>query len=358
MITFVSRPLRICSQLIVIFAIFFIPTFFHCSSSCETGTSSDSCPSGRYENEIYTLDDYPSDFDGGPDKPIEVTYGKNYSDDAMLWDNNAGNDDLSKVEDLKMDIYLPPPADTFKDRPMIVFVHGGGFVSGDKTAMKNYAVAMALRGWVTAAVNYRIMKKAYNSGKIFYAVQQEGYDVKAAVRWMKKHGSEYGADTKRIGVGGTSAGGFLSNEVGYNNDGATDPKENGEGDSNDLFESEGITSEVLAVMDKSGGIISINIDDVVDPGEPPALVIHCKGDPTVTFQDAIDFTEAMKKAGNFYHSDLNFIAGNEHGINFEVVMPIIAPFFTKYVAGKSVATLPTLTSLGVTTCPADGGKED
>lgn len=61
----------------------------------------------RFSDEIFSDSDYPAGFDGAPDNPIEVTYGQNYADSAYLWDDDAGNDDLTQVEDLKMDIYLP-----------------------------------------------------------------------------------------------------------------------------------------------------------------------------------------------------------------------------------------------------------
>lgn len=332
---------------------------YRCSSSCGEGIFTDSCPTGRYTKEIFTDDDYPSSFAGGPDSPIEVTYGQNYSDTAYLWDNNAANDDLTQIEDLKMDIYLPPPADTFTKRPVMVLVHGGGFSGGDKltSGMTKYAKTFAKSGWVAISTNYRLYKKAKQSNKYNFIVQQQGYDVKAAIRWIRKHADEYGVDPERIGVGGGSAGGYLAIETGYNTNPNDDPAENGEGDSNDLFTSDGIDSKVLAVMDLSGGTVT-NVDEMVDAGDPPAVIVHCLGDPTVFIEEAHDFIAALKADGIFYDDDDNLIPGNHHGAGTDNVLPVVQPFLAKYVAGVSVSALPTMLSTGVTSCPETGSSDD
>lgn len=100
----------------------------------------------------------------------------------------------------QMDIYLPP---TGKGPfPVIVNVHGGGMMSGDKHDWHLYPTLYALeRGFAVAAVNYRL------SPTVKYPTQV--FDVKKALLWLKQNGTDYGVDKNNIFLWGTSAGGNL-----------------------------------------------------------------------------------------------------------------------------------------------------
>lgn len=99
------------------------------------------------------------------------------------------------------DIYLPE--DTAK-APVIVLVHGGGFLFGDQRMDVILPVIdKALEnGYAVVSVDYRKSSEA-----VFPAALG---DVKAAVRFVKAHAMEYGFDPERIAVWGESAGAYLS----------------------------------------------------------------------------------------------------------------------------------------------------
>ena len=49
-------------------------------------------------------------------------------------------------KDLKADIFLPP--DEAKNRPSVLFVHGGGWIEGDRTQLRGYGILLARLGFV------------------------------------------------------------------------------------------------------------------------------------------------------------------------------------------------------------------
>src|SRR5206468_9890794 len=61
-----------------------------------------------------------------------------------------------KMEDLKLDIYKPSNADNEKKFPLIVYMHGGGFFTGDKSAEYDRCLMLADSGFVVASINYRL----------------------------------------------------------------------------------------------------------------------------------------------------------------------------------------------------------
>jgi acetyl esterase/lipase len=92
--------------------------------------------------------------------------------------------------------------------PLVLYIHGGGWTSGHTRhsgAFENWPevlAAIAARGYVVASVEYRLSGEAP-----FPAAIQ---DVKAAIRWLRTHASEYGIDPRRAVIWGGSAGGQLA----------------------------------------------------------------------------------------------------------------------------------------------------
>lgn len=101
--------------------------------------------------------------------------------------------------DLCLDVLMPDD-DTIAPRPAIVFVHGGGWMHGDKTTSSNDWLAEA--GFFTASIDYRLTDVAPFPAQI--------HDVKAAIRWVRANAERFSVDPERIGVWGSSAGGHLS----------------------------------------------------------------------------------------------------------------------------------------------------
>lgn len=107
---------------------------------------------------------------------------------------------------LTLDLYLPlKPA---VRRPVIVYIHGGGWSGGDARttgAFEDFPAVLArfaAQGYAVASVNYRLSGTA-----IFPAALN---DVHAAIGWLQDHASQYGLDPQRLAVWGNSSGGHLA----------------------------------------------------------------------------------------------------------------------------------------------------
>jgi dipeptidyl aminopeptidase/acylaminoacyl peptidase len=151
---------------------------------------------------------------------------------------------------LKLDIYTPD--NNSENRPVFMFIHGGGFRGGTKTKpeiveMANY---YASRGWVFASIDYRTVEElgiiqemtqdelltyytgiapqewvenalqgAQNSDEVqqataMYLAQR---DAKAALRWIVANSNTYNINTDFITVGGASAGAITTIALGISN---------------------------------------------------------------------------------------------------------------------------------------------
>ena len=119
---------------------------------------------------------------------------------------------------LLMDIYQPRSAKKADRRPALVLIHGGGWHKGDKTKFRPLATRLAERGYVVAAIEYRLADEAP-----FPAAM---HDCNAAVRFLRAHAREYQLDPRRIGAIGGSAGGHLA---GLMASAGTHPELQGEG---------------------------------------------------------------------------------------------------------------------------------
>jgi acetyl esterase/lipase len=111
--------------------------------------------------------------------------------------------------ELKLDFYQrgnPRPV-AKKPRVCIVVIHGGGWDSGDRTQLSAWNRRWVARGYVVAAITYRLAPQ--------FTWPAQGDDVKAAVAWLKEHAERLGIDAQRLVILGRSAGGQLATAVGY-----------------------------------------------------------------------------------------------------------------------------------------------
>jgi acetyl esterase/lipase len=99
---------------------------------------------------------------------------------------------------LRLDLYRAAQTDA----PVVVYVHGGGWRSGDRAdAGADRLAPLAAHGVTVASVDYRLVPGATFPDQL--------HDLKGAVRWLRAHGSGLGLRTDRIGVWGASAGAYL-----------------------------------------------------------------------------------------------------------------------------------------------------
>jgi acetyl esterase/lipase len=102
---------------------------------------------------------------------------------------------------LKLDLYIPEGK---LRAPLIVWVHGGAWRSGSKKSMP--LSKLVENGYPIASVDYRLSTQAKFPAQI--------HDIKAAIRFVRGHGKQWGVETKKIVVAGDSAGGHLAALVG------------------------------------------------------------------------------------------------------------------------------------------------
>ncbi len=103
---------------------------------------------------------------------------------------------------LLMDLYYPDSKST--SYPVVIYVHGGGWYSGDKSSDigQDFIPELVRRGYLVAAINYRLAPR--------YEFPAQIEDLKCAVRFLRANAEIYGLDPSRIGVFGESAGGHLA----------------------------------------------------------------------------------------------------------------------------------------------------
>jgi acetyl esterase/lipase len=118
------------------------------------------------------------------------------------------------IRNLTMDLYQPRD-DSLANRPAVIWVHGGGFASGDKTDSGPMA-ELAGRGYVVASINYRIRPGLYidisrqDDADALGALGDACDDVRTAELWLRANAARLGIDPERIAMAGQSAGAILS----------------------------------------------------------------------------------------------------------------------------------------------------
>jgi acetyl esterase/lipase len=116
------------------------------------------------------------------------------------------------------DVY-EPYQDTSLKRPLIIWMHGGGFKFGRKESggIPAWCRQFAGRGYICAAINYRLNKEKplsdYDAlvNQCMLAIQ----DLQAAIKFFKRNAESYKIDTNRIILAGNSAGGMIALQAVY-----------------------------------------------------------------------------------------------------------------------------------------------
>ncbi len=208
---------------------------------------------------------------------------------------------------LKMDIYYPQRAEGAA--PAVLYVHGGAWTKGSKDLgpAVNDVRMLQERGYLVAAVDYRLAPQ--------YKFPAQIEDVKCAVRFLRANAAVYGIDGGRIGAMGGSAGGHLVSLLGLS----------GDQDFNSSGGSTGQSARVQAVVDMYGpsdiSVVPGGVDrgllmqvfgaadrgaavvrqaspvSYVSADDPPFLIIHGEKDPLVPVGQSELLYAALKAAG-------------------------------------------------------------
>lgn len=259
---------------------------------------------------------------------LALTIGRLAADDVIVEPKITYGTGGGK--DLQLD--LARPAHSTGLLPAIVFIHGGGWRYGDRSAYRHEIEEAAKRGYVAATVSYRLTNPD-KSGKPQSPFPAQVEDVKCAVRWLRANAEKYHVDPNRIGAAGGSAGGHLSLMLGVT--GASTEFEGSGGHP-------GVSSRVQAVVNYFGptdmahlhatsphaaGLLVTLLDGTPDKvgdryraaspltyvskDSAPTLTLHGTADPVVPPDQATEFDAAMKKAGAEHK--LMLLEGEGHG---------------------------------------------
>lgn len=110
----------------------------------------------------------------------------------------------SKYKENKLDIYFPKKQ-TPKKKPVILWAHGGAFITGDKKGLKDWGSMMASQGYVVVAMNYEVAPAAHYPAPVIQ--MSEVYE------YLKKNAHRYpDMDLDKLIVGGDSAGAQIAGQ--------------------------------------------------------------------------------------------------------------------------------------------------
>jgi len=198
---------------------------------------------------------------------------------------------------LKMDVYFPQTLDG--PAPALLYIHGGGWIGGDKDNSLGLddVPALTAAGYLVANVDYR------RAGK--YPFPAMIVDAKCAVRFLRARAAEFQIDPNRIGAWGSSAGGHIVSLLGLADESAGwDAGEYGEQSSRvqavvDMFGPTDLTDPAyqkrfaekgyllfdvmnpnLALLASASPVTYVSADD------PPFLIIHGDQDMVVSLKQS------------------------------------------------------------------------
>lgn len=180
-----------------------------------------------------------------------------------------------------------PKKDEEKNRPCILWCHGGGGIRQD---MAGKCMEFAQRGYVTMTIDYRGGGGNFNQQKQKLAVS----DLWAAIRWVRLHADKLGVDPAKIFTGGVSAGALTALQANICANNLSDPffqndpemnTSNGDGPVN-----------VLGSTTTSGAASGIFFD-LIGEGDAPNFFYNGELDQTISFKQAMKTYEKMLEFG-------------------------------------------------------------
>jgi acetyl esterase/lipase len=265
---------------------------------------------------------------------VAATPSRAQSESAMEWTETVGGHYIVHLDQqygfqsnipLKLDVW--EPKDNEKALPTVIYIHGGGWLYGDRTGALPQLLPYFAHGWNVVNVEYRMSGQALAPAAVDDGV--------CALRWVYRNAKQFHFDLDRIIVTGHSAGGHLSLMMGMfdpssrlDNGCPADPVWGdvpmkvaavvnwyGVSDVNDLLAGPNRKNYAVAWLGDQQNIAAIAKQvsplTYVRPGLPPIISIHGDGDDVVPYSHAVRLHEALNKAG--VKNQLVTIYGGKHG---------------------------------------------
>ncbi|HLW64048.1 MAG TPA: serine hydrolase [Gemmataceae bacterium] len=195
-----------------------------------------------------------------------------------------------------LDVYSPKNA---KNLPVVFWIHGGGWQTGDKSDVQVKPQAFMDKGFVFVSTNYRLLPKV-DMGTIVR-------DVAKSMHWVHEHVAEYGGDPNRLYVMGHSAGAQLAALI------CTDER---------YLKAEGLSLEIVKACVPVDGD-TYDVPAIIDTAETRWRVHHL---PPAKFGHREKFGNDPEK-----HRDFSAVYHVAKGKN-------IPPFFLLHVANHPDTT--------------------
>lgn len=252
---------------------------------------------------------------------------------------------------IKLDVYYP--SNDVTNRPVFMFIHGGGFTGGTKTKPEIIDMAgyYASRGWVFVSIDYRTTEelntipgtpqenllsyyngiapqewiehalqgaeslKQFEQSIAMYMAQR---DAKAALRWIVANADTYNINTDYITVGGASAGAITAIALGISNPEDFTDEISVDDDPTLLTTNRDERYEVSSMVYFWGSNIKLDVFEAVygtypyDTNDPELFMAHGdQYDPVTPYQEALELQEIYNSLGIF--SELVTLEGEGHG---------------------------------------------
>ena len=243
---------------------------------------------------------------------------------------------------LALDVHMPAGV---RRPPLVVFVHGGAWTTGNKT---QYPAFLVQRGFAVASLDFRSSNEARFPADV--------YDIKAGIRFLRARAADYGYRNDRIAIVGASSGGHLAALVGV-----TNGEKALEGTEGDYLN---VSSSVQAIVSYFGAsdlttilsqstpeglkvrepalqrLLGASPDQVpeltrqaspifhVDRNDPPVLLLHGDQDTQMPLNQVYELQWAYEQVGR--HAEVMILHGVDH---------VAGPFFKDEPVARVAAFL-------------------
>lgn len=232
----------------------------------------------------------------------------------------------------QLDVYYPEGTKETDRLPVLIDIHGGGWMYGDKELNKYYCLELTTKGFVVFNMSYRLYPEVN--------ARQQLWDISHCLKWISENLGSFPCDTDNIYLTGDSAGGMLAAftamlsesekmrelydtpdfSLRFNAVGLTSPVPRMNGD----FPVNYYTRIMLGKDYKNEKWADyVNLEDILTLGKmPPTFLLTSSGDFLARKETRIA-AQTLKKAG-IDHQLMDFEKYN--GVDLPHVFPVIYPF--------------------------------
>lgn len=249
-----------------------------------------------------------------------------------------------------LDVYYPESTQKDDRLPVIIDIHGGGWMYGDKELNKIYCLTLAQKGYVVFNMSYRLYPEVN--------VQKQLSDISFCLKWISENLSSYPCDENNIYLTGDSAGGMLAAFTAMLSESEKLREVYGTVDFSLHFNAVALTSPVPRMngefpmsfytkvmlgkgFEKEAWAPYVNLEKLLDFGEmPPTFMLTSSGDFLARKETRLAAENYRKKGIDCQLMDFEKFDGKDLPHVFPVIYPHneesqraideMLSFFTKY----------------------------